>query len=51
MMTRPGSGYGRPTRPAPPALWREPAVVGQTRADDTEELWRALREWDAGVSA
>jgi hypothetical protein len=35
---RPGSGYGRPSRPGPPASWRECDLLAQARRSDPEEL-------------
>jgi hypothetical protein len=35
---RPGSGFGRPLRPRPPARWRDVELLGKVREWDPSEL-------------
>ncbi len=38
---RPGSGFGRPLRPGPPARWRDVEVLATTSAWDPIQLLQA----------
>jgi hypothetical protein len=37
-MERPGNGYGRPTRPRPPAEWRDLQTLAELRVWDPVKL-------------
>ena len=47
---RPGSGFGRPLRPGPPARWRRAELVAKARAWDPATLLHATSPTEADAT-